>query len=144
MLGFLDLYRADDLILLLFCAQWILSGLHMCHKSRLTHYWSQTHEWSRYAQKHFGRDTDHCFMAFRGVLFLHHMKHLLGHMQHTAARQGRARELKHGMNIPASALCSHGLVKDQTKLESHWHKALKNPWSLSLTTRLTWLYSPAR
>jgi len=45
-LELLGLYRAEDLILLLFCAQQILSGICRCHKSRLTYYtWLKSGMW---------------------------------------------------------------------------------------------------
>lgn len=38
LLELLGLYWAGDLIVLLFCAWWVLSGIHICHKPKLTHY----------------------------------------------------------------------------------------------------------
>lgn len=64
-------------------------------------------------------------MAFTGVLSLHHMKHLVGHVQDKAARDRHATE---GWNTVLTYLFSDGLVGGKTKLECHQHKALNNSW----------------
>lgn len=139
-LEFLGLYWAGDLIVLLFCAWQILSGRHICHKSKLTHYmWlkSSTQMTKMCTKAFLHKDTDHCALAFRGVTWNIGWAHAVNSCQGWTCHGG----LNYGYHL--FAFCPRGLIEDKTKQESHYHKALTNPWSSSLATLLTLLCSTA-
>lgn len=87
-----------------------MSGVHMCqgmHKSI------------------FHRDRDHCVMAFTGVLSLHHMKHLLCHMQYTAAREGHATE---GWKMGLTYLLLLSAPMDWLNIKLNWSLIRTKLW----------------
>lgn len=139
-LELLGLYWAGDLIVLLFCAWQILSGIHICHKSKLTHYMrlKSGTRMTKIRTKAFShRDTDDCALAFTGVTWniwwATCRKQLPG--------MGMPWQLKHGYHL--FAFCSRGLVEDKTKQESRYHKLLKfvsgyTPYIAVLYSRVMW------
>lgn len=107
-----------------------------CHKSKLTHHtWLKSGTWMvKVCTKAFlHRETDDCVTAFTGVLSLHHMKHLLGHMQYTPAREGHATE---GWNMGLTYLLLLSAPMDWLETKLRWSLISAKLWK----TLEVWLW----